>query len=74
MAALVEHPTESDLVRSIEVLDRYQDAAFGVVDAMTMAIAERLRIDVILTLDTRDFSIYRPQHCAAFRLVPEGLR
>ena len=33
------------------------DAKFGMVDAATMAIAERLKIEVILTLDHRDFGI-----------------
>ena len=68
---LVEQPTDTDLVRVIEILKQYRDARFGVVDASVMAIAERLQIQVILTLDRRDFTIYRPKHCAAFRLFPE---
>lgn len=68
---LVEHPNDADLTRSIEVLDRYRDAKFGLVDAMTMAMGERFGIETILTLDRRDFSIFRPRHCAAFRLLPE---
>ena len=68
---LVEPLADRDLNRAIEILDQYRDAEFGMVDAATMAIAERLKIDVILTLDRRDFSIYRPRHCRAFRLVPE---
>jgi predicted nucleic acid-binding protein len=67
---LVEQATDVDLRRAIDILERYRDAAFGMVDATTMAIAERLKIEVILTLDRRDFGIYRPTHCAAFRLVP----
>jgi predicted nucleic acid-binding protein len=70
----VEPTTDADLQRTIEILDQYRDARFGMVDAATMAIAERLKIEVILTLDKRDFGIFRPKHCAAFRLVPEGLR
>jgi hypothetical protein len=67
---LVESVTNADLDRVIEILEQYRDAEFGMVDAATMAIAERLKIEVILTLDHRDFSIYRPRHCPAFRLVP----
>jgi predicted nucleic acid-binding protein len=71
---LVEQVTDVDLDRIVEILDQYRDAEFGMVDAATMAIAERLKIDVILTLDRRDFGMYRPKHCPAFRLVPEGIR
>ena len=71
---LVEQVTDLDLNRTIEILDQYRDAEFGMVDAATMAIAERLKVEVILTLDRRDFGIYRPKHCAAFRLVPDGVR
>ena len=71
---LVEQVTDADLERVIEILEQYSDAEFGMVDAATMAIAERLNIEVVLTLDRRDFAIYRPRHCPSFRLVPEGLR
>ena len=71
---LVEQTSGADLGRAIEILDQYRDAQFGMVDAMTMAVAERLKVEVVLTLDHRDFSIYRPRHCSAFRLVPEKIR
>lgn len=67
---LIEQVADADLTRAIEILEQYRDAEFGMVDAATMAIAERLKIEVVLTLDRRDFGIYRPRHCAAFRLVP----
>jgi hypothetical protein len=70
---LLEHVTVKDLERVTEILGRYRDAQFGMVDASVMAIAERLNIEVILTLDRRDFGLYRPKHCAAFRLVPDLL-
>jgi predicted nucleic acid-binding protein len=35
-----------------------------------MAMAERMKIKTILTIDRRDFSLYRPRHCEAFTLVP----
>jgi len=68
---LLEHFTIKDLGRAIEILEQYRDAEFGMVDATVMAMAERLRIEVLLTIDHRDFSIYRPRHCSAFRLVPD---
>jgi predicted nucleic acid-binding protein len=68
---LLDHFTDKDLHRVTEILEQYQDAAFGFVDAMVMATAERLRISTVLTTDLRDFSIFRPKHAASFRLVPE---
>jgi predicted nucleic acid-binding protein len=70
----VEQVSDSDFTRIAEILEQYREAEFGMVDAATMAIAERLKIDTVLTLDRRDFGIYRPRHCPAFHLVPEGLR
>ncbi|MFN4862237.1 MAG: VapC toxin family PIN domain ribonuclease, partial [Pseudanabaena sp.] len=40
------------------------------VDAVIVAIAERLRITRVLTLDRRDFSIMRPRHCDYFEILP----
>jgi hypothetical protein len=67
----VEHFTEEDSARAVEILEKYRDAEFGVVDATVMAMAERLKIKTILTLDRRDFSLFRPRHCDAFTLVPD---
>ena len=68
---LLEHPTKMDMERVIVILEQYRAATFGMVDAVVMAMAERLKIEVVLTLDRRDFGSYRPRHCAAFHLVPE---
>ncbi len=67
----IEHFTEEDLVRAVEILEKYRDAKFGMVDATVMAMAERLKIKTILTIDRRDFSLFRPRHCDAFTLVPD---
>jgi predicted nucleic acid-binding protein len=67
---LLEQPTAKDLERVIEILIQYREAGFGMVDATVMAMAERLKIEVVLTLDHRHFQIYRPRHCRAFHLVP----
>jgi len=68
----VEQMTRQDRARAIELLQTYADAAIGYVDAAVVAIAERLGEHVIATLDRRDFSVVRPGHVDAFRIVPEG--
>jgi predicted nucleic acid-binding protein len=59
-----------DIARTAAILRQYQDSRIDFVDASVMAIAERYRLDTILTLDHRDFSIYQPAHCSAFTLLP----
>ena len=61
---------EEDIARIGDVLEEYQDSRIDFVDASVMAIAERLNLTIVLTLDRRDFSLYRPQHCPAFTLLP----
>ena len=43
----------------------------GLVDASVVAVCERLQEETVLTLDRRDFTVVRPRHCAALRLLPE---
>jgi len=59
-----------DLERSLELIEQYADSNIGLVDASIVAIAERLRITRILTLDARHFRMFRPRHCESFELVP----
>ena len=66
---IVEEFQEADLKRAEEILSDYPD--FGFVDSVTMAMAERLKIDRIVTFDRRDFQRFRPKHCDAFVLLPE---
>ena len=66
----VEELTIQDLLRTLELLRRYEDAQIGFVDATVVAIAERLKIQHILTTDRRDFSLIRPRHCKQFELLP----
>ncbi len=60
-----------DLLRTAEILERYADTRIDFVDASIAALAERLNIITVLTLDRRDFSLLRPRHTAAFQLLPE---
>lgn len=42
-------------------------------DVSVVAIAERLGVTQIATIDRRDFTLIRPQHVSAFILLPETL-
>ncbi len=52
------------------LLETYQDAHLDFVDATIVAIAERLEIDVVLTLDRRGFQMIRPLHAEYFTILP----
>jgi predicted nucleic acid-binding protein len=71
---LLEQPVMKDLERTIEILKQYQDSEFGMVDATVMAMAERIGIHTVMTLDHRHFAVYRPRHTEAFNLVPSRVR
>jgi predicted nucleic acid-binding protein len=62
--------TETDLLRIASLVERYSDLPLGSADASVVAIAERLRIPEVFTLDARDFSVVRPAHVSAFALLP----
>jgi predicted nucleic acid-binding protein len=64
------HPTAADLGRAAEVMLRYEDLRLSFVDALIVALSERLAIRSVLTLDRRHFLTIRPAHCAAFELLP----
>lgn len=66
----VEPMTPADLLRTATVLRDYFDADLGFVDAAVVAVAERLAIRRIYTLDRRDFAMVRPTHVSAFELLP----
>jgi predicted nucleic acid-binding protein len=67
---ILESPTREDYIRCGELLRQYSDAGLDFVDALIVAMAERLSINRILTLDRRDFQIVRPKHCSSFELLP----
>jgi uncharacterized protein len=66
----LEPVTVTDLRRAADLVDRYADLGFGAVDASIVAVAERLGLTTIATVDHRHFSVVRPHHVAAFTLVP----
>lgn len=56
---LVEHPSPAELVRVSELMGKYHDRPMDFADASLVALAERLSLDRIFTVDRRDFSVYR---------------
>ncbi len=67
---ILEAPRSADYFRAAEIIRQYADARIDFVDAIIVAIAERLNITRVLTIDERDFRMFRPRHCAAFELLP----
>jgi predicted nucleic acid-binding protein len=61
----------TDLSRMAELVRTYDNLPLGTVDAGVIALAERLNVGTVATIDRRDFAIVRPAHVAQFTLVPE---
>jgi uncharacterized protein len=61
---------DEGILRVAEILDRYADSRIDFAEASVMAVAERLSIVTVLTLDRQDFSLFRPRHCDGFVLIP----
>jgi len=59
-----------DWERCVELIETYDQLRLGVVDASVVAIAERLRLSELATMNARDFTVVRPVHVAAFDLLP----
>ncbi len=70
---ILESPLEADYLRSAEILRKYDDVNIDFVDACIVAMAERLNITKILTVDHRHFRMFRPAHCPSFELIPGEL-
>jgi predicted nucleic acid-binding protein len=62
--------TEQDVMRVAAILEEYADSRIDFVDACVMAVAERFGSTKILTLDQRDFRLFRPRHCNSFEILP----
>ncbi len=59
-----------DYTRSAEILEKYSDLRLDFVDAAIVALAERLNVQRILTLDQRDFRILQAKHVEHFEILP----
>lgn len=66
----VESIGAADWTRIAELIETYADLGLDAADASVVAVAERLGLNQIATLDHRDFRVVRPVHCDAFDLVP----
>ncbi|MCR1782780.1 type II toxin-antitoxin system VapC family toxin [Nocardioides carbamazepini] len=65
--------TLTDYARMAELVEQYADLRLGTTDASIIALAERLGITEIATLDRRHFTAVRPRHVDALTLLPEQL-
>jgi len=54
---VVEWGEDSDLARARELARRYRSLRLGLVDAVVMAMAERLGVEAIATLDLSHFGV-----------------
>src|SRR5688572_24816220 len=71
----IEQLTSDDRNRMVEIMRQYADSRFDYADAAIMAIAERLNINMICTVDRRHFSLFVPLHVRSFTLLlPETLK
>ena len=68
---VLERATLDDFRRTSEILTKYADSHIDFVDGVIAAIAERMDIQRILTVDRRHFGLFRPQHCDFFTIVPD---
>jgi uncharacterized protein len=59
----------ADWLLIAELVARYHDLPLGTVDASVVAIAERLAINEVATLDRRHFTVVRPK-AGPFQLLP----
>jgi predicted nucleic acid-binding protein len=59
-----------DYARMSELVTTYGDFPLGMVDASVVAMAERLNISQVATLDHRHFNVVRPRHVESFTLLP----
>lgn len=64
---------EEDLVRGLEVIHRYRAEKLGIVDATILAVAERLNIETVLTLDLRHFRALKFRDRKPLQLLPADL-
>lgn len=66
----LEPSTVADVVRAAQLVEDYADFPLGTVDALIVAMAERLGVTTLFTLDRRHFGAVKPEHCEQFTLVP----
>lgn len=68
-ALLLHLPTEFEIQRTIELMEKYQDVPMDLADATLVALAETQNLKQIFTLDS-DFFVYRINNKIAFEVFP----
>jgi predicted nucleic acid-binding protein len=53
-----------------ELAEQYASLRLDLIDASIVAVAERLGLTTLATLNRRDFTVVRPRHADAFELLP----
>lgn len=66
----IEPVTSEDLRRCRSLIIKYANLDLGLCDSAVVAVAERLGVDCILTVDQRDFRAVRSSRGRPFRLLP----
>lgn len=66
----VRAPEPGDWPRIAELVEQYANFPLGGTDASVVALAERLRTDIVVTLDRRHFAAIKPRHHERLRLLP----
>ena len=56
---LIQNLLPADLLRMSELMDKYSDRPMDFADASLVALAERLSLTRVFTVDRNDFSTYR---------------
>lgn len=64
------NPESVDYQRAAAIIRQYHDSNLDFVGSLLVAMAERLNIVQIFTVDRRHFLMVRPSHCAAFEILP----
>jgi uncharacterized protein len=65
--------TAEDYARMADLVAKYGDLPLGTTDASVVAVAERLKVTEVATLDRRHFNVVRPAHVSTLRLLPQPL-
>jgi predicted nucleic acid-binding protein len=62
--------TPDDLERCAQLVERYSNLPLDAADASVVAVAERLGVRQMMTLDRTHFTVVRPRHVDHFELLP----
>jgi predicted nucleic acid-binding protein len=59
-----------DIGRARDIIERYSNLGIGLADASLVVLADRYRINEVLTLDRRHFQSLRRSNGRPFRILP----